>query len=1040
MSDPYDDFIGAGGEVQPVMYDTGFTTIYIRVPFTIADASEIQVARLKMRYDDGFVAYLNGAPEPVASANAPAPDVIAWDTGAIDGRADSSAVEYEEFTLDLDLLQTGDNVLSIHGLNVSTASSDFLIDLELSSLVSATATTGTSERAYLAEPTPGRSNSDGVSAPGPSVFKVTDRPDQPSAPAGGGGVSIPITAQVEPTSGALASVDLYWRAMFESEVKIAMLDDGVGADVIASDGIYSAVISASALSPGEMIRWRVEAEDTSGNVTGKPSFFDPLDSAEYYGTVVIDPSLSTSRIPVLHTFLEDPAAADTDDGTRAALFFGGEFYGNVQMDIHGQSTRGDAFPKKSYDLDFNKGSRFRYAEGERRVKDINLLTNWADKSKTRNTLGYEIMRRAGHPAHFAFAVRVQRNGEFFAVADMVEDGDDRYLERVGLGGGSALYKMNNSLDSSTNGVVKKTRRNESNADLQALIEGLSGGLVEKRTYAYDHINIPETVNYLAATAITNNADQGHKNYYLYRDSEGDGEWAPLAWDVDLSLGRNWDPTDTYFDDRFKENDIISGADNPLKDLIFDDDRFRSMFRRRVRTLMDEILGADSASSPLDARIAELLLQIDPPGVEMSDADLDYEKWGSWKNEDGTPRGNQNTMEQAAARIVDEHLPNRRNKLNGFSIIPDSQDPFMVATITEVRFDPASGADSATLDQRGEYLVLEHDESGYMDLSGWKISGGVEFTIPPGTSINGATKLYIAKDPRGFRSRSISPKGGERHFVVGGYKGQLSARGETLNVVRPDASISQTLSYPGSPTVLQQWLRISVLNYNPTAPTEGERSRLPDLAASDFEYIELMNISPDLTIDLSGAKFTEGVKYAFPAGTMLAPGEAVIVASNPTAFALRYPGVALTLGYIGQLDNGGEKIRLEDAGGENVLSFTYDDEWYSATDGGGQVLSIVNADASFDTWDVAASWMGAPAFGGTGIVFGEIDVSAGTSISITYTRPVDGSYTYEVSASLSGWETVEAAEVTLSANATEEVVVAMIPATAGGAFVRIRVVR
>ena len=37
-------------------------------------------------------------------------------------------------------------------------------------------------------------------------------------------------------------------------------------------------------------------------------------------------------------------------------------------------------------------------------------------------------------------------------------------------------------------------------------------------------------------AMTSSQDLGHKNYYLYRDSDGTGEWAILPWDVDLTLG------------------------------------------------------------------------------------------------------------------------------------------------------------------------------------------------------------------------------------------------------------------------------------------------------------------------------------------------------------------------------------------------------------------------------------------------------------------------------------------------------------------------
>ena len=52
-----------------------------------------------------------------------------------------------------------------------------------------------------------------------------------------------------------------------------------------------------------------------------------------------------------------------------------------------------------------------------------------------------MIQKAGSHGHFCFPVRVQRNGSFFSIADMMEDADDRWLERLGLDPEGALYKM-----------------------------------------------------------------------------------------------------------------------------------------------------------------------------------------------------------------------------------------------------------------------------------------------------------------------------------------------------------------------------------------------------------------------------------------------------------------------------------------------------------------------------------------------------------------------------------------------------------------------
>ncbi len=105
-------------------------SVYIRVPFEVADPATFNTLTLRMRYDDGFVAFLNGT--EVAGVNAPSP--LTWDasTGGLN-HADSEALEFENFdiTPHLGLLVAGENILAIHGLNASTGSSDLLLQPEI---------------------------------------------------------------------------------------------------------------------------------------------------------------------------------------------------------------------------------------------------------------------------------------------------------------------------------------------------------------------------------------------------------------------------------------------------------------------------------------------------------------------------------------------------------------------------------------------------------------------------------------------------------------------------------------------------------------------------------------------------------------------------------------------------------------------------------------------------------------------------------------------------------------------------------------------
>ena len=106
------------------------TTCYIRVAFdlTAEQLADVDGLILKMRYDDGYIAYLNG--DKVAySDNAPL--VPVWDSKAGSGMEVISIPEQTDISIHTDKLHTGTNILAIHGLNVGTSSSDFLISAAL---------------------------------------------------------------------------------------------------------------------------------------------------------------------------------------------------------------------------------------------------------------------------------------------------------------------------------------------------------------------------------------------------------------------------------------------------------------------------------------------------------------------------------------------------------------------------------------------------------------------------------------------------------------------------------------------------------------------------------------------------------------------------------------------------------------------------------------------------------------------------------------------------------------------------------------------
>jgi hypothetical protein len=950
------------GNIKSALYNVN-TSLLLRKTFAVADPAAVAGLTLRVRYEDGFVAFINGT--EVLRANYSA-DSLAWNAKSDTAFDKPNPPPETEITLAAaaaGLLAAGQNVLAVQGLNVSAGSSDFFLDAEVAIVETQTDIVS----GYFAEPTPGEVN--GAVTSGPLLFSPTPAdPDVPRPAGGGGSPPLTVTVRVIATGAPVASVRVYHRAMWGAEsAAVPLQDDGLAPDAVAGDGIYSARLPTDGLASGQMFRWRFEARDSAGAVTKLPAYRDPLDSPQYFGTVALDASTAASRLPVLEWFVQNaPANGPTAESFRGGCYFLSNFYDNVGCSLHGQSTRG--FAKKSYDFDFTGEKRFLWQSGQRRVKDINLLSNYADKTKTRNTFSHWVGQQAGTPAHFALPVRVQLNTAFHGVLDMMEDGDDRMLERNGLDPDGALYKIYNT--DIVTGAEKKTRKGEDNADLRALTNGLATGkaLAARQVYAYDNVDIAATVNYLATRFLNSDSDHGHKNYYLSRDTNVTGEWQPIVWDVDLSQGHVWSSTKSYFDDDLITNILFTaGSGSAVYNIVYNSPEMKQMFVRRMRTLMDTLLQPPgTAGGHFETRMRAIAAAVDPDPADPSpwtDGDLDAARWGFHAN--FIPNRPREEVERVIAGYV---APRRaflfnqgagRPAYNGVNLPAAAQTnaPGMVV-IDSLDFLPASGA------QAEEYVILRNTTAQAVDISGWTVDGEIRHTFKGGTVIptgagtaaaNYVGLLHLAKDAAAFRARAGGPTGGQRRFVQGNYDGQLSARGGTVNLRDNAGLLIATFTYAGAPTLPQQRLRITELQYHPAGPTAAESAALVGVTAEDFEYIELLNLSAQ-PLTLTGAYFSAGIAFTFPE-TVFSAYQRIVVAKHPAAFAVRYPAVtAPVLGpYSGYLDNAGERLALKDAVGETVFDFEYKDGWYPHTDGTGRSLVVRDPTQEQDALDEAVAW-------------------------------------------------------------------------------------
>jgi hypothetical protein len=155
------------------------------------------------------------------------------------------------------------------------------------------------------------------------------------------------------------------------------------------------------------------------------------------------------------------------------------------------------------------------------------------------------------------------------------------------------------------------------------------------------------------------------------------------------------------------------------------------------------------------------------------------------------------------------------------------------------------------------------------------------------------------------------------------------------------------------------LVISKIHYRPAAPSMAEETAgFSD--RTDFEFLELLNISSTNRIDLSGISFAEGLDVVFLTGGVreLGPGERGLFVAKKSAFELRY-GTGLPV--IGEfavgtnLANDGETLTLLASNNSVIFTVTYRDDagWPTSPDGSGPSLVLIKPAESDPT--IASNW-------------------------------------------------------------------------------------
>jgi hypothetical protein len=205
-------------------------------------------------------------------------------------------------------------------------------------------------------------------------------------------------------------------------------------------------------------------------------------------------------------------------------------------------------------------------------------------------------------------------------------------------------------------------------------------------------------------------------------------------------------------------------------------------------------------------------------------------------------------------------------------------------ISEIFYDPISGND---LD---EWLELFNPGAAAVDVSGWKFTDGVDFTIPAGTSIQAGKWLVVAKDAA--RTRANNPALNPA-LVVGDYDGSLSNSGDHITLVRPE------MDGPVS------------VHVEVDAVTYGKGGRRSRWAAGGGSSLEVTDLRADRALANAWADSDESAK---------APWTTLSTAGT---LDLGHPGVAgadrVQLFLMGEGETLVDDVAVTNSGGSSVLT-------------------------------------------------------------------------------------------------------------------------
>jgi hypothetical protein len=249
--------------------------------------------------------------------------------------------------------------------------------------------------------------------------------------------------------------------------------------------------------------------------------------------------------------------------------------------------------------------------------------------------------------------------------------------------------------------------------------------------------------------------------------------------------------------------------------------------------------------------------------------------------------------------------------------------------------------------------------------GGAVASGYDLTLSLPSGAPGGAQVYYTldgSDPRLAGGAANPAAIGEAGPITIDVASPLRVLARVKNGADWSPLVDATFTLANPPTV-----RVVEVMYNP--PGSGDAT----------EFLELLNFGAE-SIDLTGFRL-EGFSaggYDFTGG-VLAAGARIVVVADQAAFAAAYPGVTNVAPgvFSGSLANEGETIALRGPVGELIQSFVYGDSnipgWPALPDGDGPSLEYAGpfdmdaadpAIAMGDPYDDPANWRASFADGGS----------------------------------------------------------------------------